>query len=67
MPMCVGVRRCAWCVYVCVCVRAFARMCVCVCMSHNASNAMTRIQTIFCSSVRELDTAFSPLAMHFEC
>ena len=32
-----------------------------------ASNAMTRIQTIFCFSVREPDTALSPLAIHFEC
>ena len=32
-----------------------------------ASNAMTRIQTIFCFSVREPDTALSPLAVHFEC
>ena len=28
---------------------------------------MTRIQTIFCFSVREPDTALSPLAIHFEC
>ena len=32
-----------------------------------ASYAMTRIQTIFCFSVREPDTALSPLAIHFEC
>ena len=32
-----------------------------------ASNAMTRTQTIFCFSVREPDTALSPLAIHFEC
>ena len=28
---------------------------------------MTRTQTIFCFSVREPDTALSPLAIHFEC
>ena len=32
-----------------------------------ASHAMTRTQTIFCFSVREPDTALSPLAIHFEC
>ena len=32
-----------------------------------ASNAMTRIQTIFCFSVREPDTALSPYAIHLEC
>ena len=32
-----------------------------------ASNAMTCIQTIFCFSVREPDTALSPLAILFEC
>ena len=32
-----------------------------------ASNSMTRIQTIFCFSVQEPDTALSPLAIHFEC
>ena len=33
---------------------------------HMASIAMTRTQTIFCFSVREPDTALSPLAIHFE-
>ena len=32
-----------------------------------ASNAMTRIQTISCFSVREPGTALSPLAIHFQC
>ena len=32
-----------------------------------ASNAMTRIQTISCFSVREPGAALSPLAIHFEC
>ena len=32
-----------------------------------ASNVMTRIQTKFCFSVREPDTALSPLAIPFEC
>ena len=31
------------------------------------SNAMTRIQTISCFSVREPGAALSPLAIHFEC
>ena len=32
-----------------------------------ASNAMTRTQTIFCFSVRDPDSALSPLTIHFEC
>ena len=32
-----------------------------------ASNAMTRIQTISCVSVREPGAALSPLAIHSEC
>ena len=32
-----------------------------------ASNAMTRIQTISCFSVREPGADLSPLAIHFEC
>ena len=32
-----------------------------------ASNAMTRIQTISCFSVREPGAALSQLAIHFEC
>ena len=32
-----------------------------------ASNAMTRIQTISCFSVRKPGAALSPLAIHFEC
>ena len=32
-----------------------------------ASNAMTHVQSIFNFSLREPDTALSPLAVHFEC
>ena len=41
--------------------------CAQVCNKCMASNAMRCIQTIFCFSVREPDTALSPLAILFEC
>ena len=69
--MCVCLRSCA-CAYVCVhaCVTVCTRACMHVCLRPRlgiASNAMTRIQTIFCFSVGAPSAALSPLAIRFEC